>query len=73
MASKKSKGPSDCIPQQERFPTGQDGLITNTKPTAPYVDYETTSGQELEVTQAPSGHGSFMYPSTTQGKKEGRE
>lgn len=73
MASKKSKGPNDCIPQQERFSTGQDGLVTTTKPTNSRLDYETDSGQEFEITQASSGHESFMYKSTTHGKKEGRE
>lgn len=73
MKSKKRKGPNDCVPEQERFSTGQDGLVTNTKPTGSRLDYETNSGQEFEVTQASSGHGSFMYPSTTRGKKAGRE
>jgi len=68
MAKKKS--PNDFIPSQERFPTGQDGLPTNTKPTAGYVDYETETGGEFEVTQAASGHDSFLYRSTTKGKKE---
>jgi hypothetical protein len=72
--SKSRKGPDDTIPQQERVPdAGDRGLMTTAKPTAGYVDYETDSGQEFQVTQAASGHGSFMYPSTTKGKKYGED
>ena len=68
MAKKKS--PNDFIPSQERFPTGQDGLPINTKPTAGYIDYSVESEGEFEITQAASGHDSFLYRSTTKGKKE---
>lgn len=73
--TKSQKGPNDFIPQQERFPDrGDRNLMVTSKPTESYVDYETTSGNPFEVTQAASGHGSFMYPSTTEGKKgEGME
>lgn len=73
MISKK-KSPNDVIPTQERFlNVGNCELLTTAKPTASYVDYETDSDEEFQITQASSGHESFMYKSTTRGKKEGRD
>lgn len=64
----KGKGPNDFIPQQERFPTTGDGLMTNTKPTDHNVDYPTVD--TFEQPQPSPGHDVFMYPSRTKGKKE---
>ena len=64
----KGKGPKDCVPEQERFPTGVDGLVTTSRPTAGYVDYETENGGEFQITEQQPGHDVFMYPSTTKGK-----
>jgi hypothetical protein len=66
--AKKNGSPKDVCAEQERFPTGQDGLVTNTKPTAGYVDYETEGGGEFQITTQQPGHDVFMYPSTTKGK-----
>lgn len=72
MASKK-KGPDDCPPQQRRYPGVRGDVDGTARPTASYVDYATDSDEEFQVTQPASGHTSFMYPSTTRGKKEGRD
>ncbi len=73
MASKKGKGPDDCIPQQRRYPGVRGDVDGTARPTASYVDYETDSDEEFQITQPASGHSSFQYPSTTRGKKEGRD
>jgi hypothetical protein len=64
------KGPKDICPQQERFPSTADGLMTNTKPLDHDLDYERESGGEFEVPRQQPGHDCFMWPSTTKGKKE---
>ena len=68
----KKKAPKDICPQQERFPTTADGLVTTARPTAGYVDYPTESGGEFEITQPDGGqgHDCFQYRSTTKGKRE---
>jgi hypothetical protein len=69
MASSK-KSPKEICTSQERFPTTQDGLVTNTKPTDYYVDYPREDKGPLEVPLPASGHDSFMYRSHTKGKQE---
>ena len=79
--AKKKGSPEEVCTQQERFPTGQDGLVTNTKPITHNLDYPINGGtdrqgnpmEEFEVPQPAMGHESFMYKSHTQGKKEGRD
>ena len=69
----KKSAPKEICPRQERFPTTADGLVTTAIPTGNYIDYETNSPGEFQITQPASGHESFMYPSHTRGKKNGRE
>jgi hypothetical protein len=70
---KKGSGIDDCPPQQRRYPGVRGDVDGTARPTASYVDYETDSDEEFQITQASSGHESFMYKSTTRGKKEGRD
>jgi hypothetical protein len=71
MAPKKNgrKSPAECDPHQRRFTGVTEDIAGTAIPTNNYLDYETESGGEFEITQPASGHDSFMYPSHTKGRR----